>query len=303
MASAVHIRAHAKLNLALSVGPPIAEGLPDAGFHPIASWIASIDLADDIDYEPTGAGGIVLERAWADDAPRRSSLAWPAEQDLAVRAAHRLSAAAGRELSARIRLTKRIPVGGGLGGGSADAAAVLVAANRAHDLGLSIEELARIGAGLGSDVPYFLDDVSPPGPALVGGLGERIERVPTPATPVVLAIPPFGCDTAEIYRAFDDAPVTLDEPGVAALAGAGPVDPKTLFNDLLPAARRSEPELGELWRTIGRVSKLPVHLSGSGSTMFIVASSDAEAAKLAESLTLHVSGAVFVAASTLNPSA
>lgn len=303
MGSTQTIKAHAKLNLALSVGPPIAEGLPDAGFHPIASWIVPLDLADEIAIEPTDGGGVVLERSWAEDAPRVSPLGWLEEQDLAVRAVHRLGAAAGAELSCRLTVRKRVPVGGGLGGGSSDAAAALMAANEAFALGVPLEELARIGAGLGADVPYFVDAVSPPRPALVGGLGERVERIETPATPVVLAIPPFGCDTSLVYAGFDDAPVTLDEPGVARLAVAGAIDPEGLFNDLLPAARRVEPELGRLMQAIKRVDTRPVHLSGSGSTLFLIARDEADAAALVRSLTLHVPGAAFVAASTLNPSA
>ncbi len=306
MASAVHIRAHAKLNLALSVGPPIPEGQPDAGMHPIASWMAPIGLADDIAYEPDADGaGVELDRSWAPDAPKPTSLGWLASADLCVRAVSRLGVHVGRELGGRVRVEKRVPVGGGLGGGSSDAAATLIAANLAHGLGLSLDELADIGSRLGSDVPFFIDEGvaqgQPPRPALVTGLGVRIERVRTPATPVVLCVPGFGCSTPEVYAAFDDAPVTLDEALVTGLASAGAVRDEDLFNDLFDAARRAEPELAEVWRTIRRVSGRTVHLSGSGSAMFLVADDTAHAVRLAESLTLHVPGVAFVATTTEDP--
>ena len=306
MASTVHIRAHAKLNLALSVGTPISEGLPGAGLHPIASWIVPIGLADDVAYTPAQDGsGIELRRSWADDAPRTSPLAWLSQSDLCVRAVARLGARVGRSLGGTIELRKRTPVGGGLGGGSSDAAATLVAASRAHGLGLSLAELAEIATGLGSDVSFFLDDPvaegGPPAPALVTGVGDRIERLPTPPVPLVLCMPGFGCDTAEVYIAFDDAPVTLDEAAVARLAFAGDARSPELFNDLFEPARCVEPELGDLWRHIGRVSKRPVHLSGSGSTMFIVADDAGGADALARSLSLHVPGVACIATTSKDP--
>ncbi|MEL6499321.1 MAG: hypothetical protein AAGJ54_07015 [Planctomycetota bacterium] len=303
----VHIRAHAKLNLALSVGTPIPEGEPGAGMHPIASWMVPLALADELAYTPREDGaGVELDRSWAEDAPRNAALGWLPESDLCVRAVDRLGAAVDRRLGVSIDLVKRIPVGGGLGGGSSDAAATLIAANRAHDLGLPLERLAEIGAGLGSDVPYFIDEHAAnghsPAPALVTGLGERIERVTTPPVAVVLCVPEFGCDTAAVYRALDDAPVTLDEAAVAKLAASGDARSAELFNDLFEPARRVEPELAELWRQIGRASKQPVHLSGSGSTMFIVADDEAHAESLAASLALHVPGVAFVPTSTEDPS-
>ncbi|MEO1716298.1 MAG: hypothetical protein AAFR76_04230 [Planctomycetota bacterium] len=311
MADAAHnpvkMKAHAKLNLALSVGTPIPEGEPGAGMHPIASWMVPLALADELTYTPRDdEAGVELNRSWAKDAPRNAALGWLPKSDLCVRAVDRLGAAVDRRLGATIDLVKRIPVGGGLGGGSSDAAATLIAANRAHSLGLPLEQLAEIGAGLGSDVPYFIDEHvangHPPAPALVTGLGDSIERVATPPVAVVLCVPEFGCDTAEVYRAFDDTPVTLDEAAVAKLAASGDARSAELFNDLFEPARRVEPELGRRWREIGRASKRTVHLSGSGSTMFIIADDDAHAASLAEALALHVAGVAFVPTSTQDPS-
>ncbi len=304
--NSVRIAARAKLNLALSVGTPIPEGQPGAGMHPIASWVVPLALADEVIYTPGDDGaGVQLRRSWADDASRKSALAWLPSTDLCVRAVDRLGARVGRELGGTVELRKRIPVGGGLGGGSSDAASTLIAANRAHGLGLSLADLADLAAGLGSDVPFFLDEPAeaggPPAPALVTGLGDRIERLATPPVPVVLCMPGFGCDTGEVYRAFDQAPVTLDEAGVARLALAGDARSPGLFNDLFEPARRVEPALVGLWQQISRTSKREVFLSGSGSTMFIVADDGNHAAALAGSLAVHVSGAAFVATTTEDP--
>ncbi|MEM8758487.1 MAG: hypothetical protein AAGF47_11995 [Planctomycetota bacterium] len=201
-------QAYAKLNLALSVGPPIAEGLPGAGLHPIASWMVPIALTDAVTVEPRADGsGIELHRSWADEAPLPRPMRWGDEQDLAVRALRRLGAAAGRELGARVVVEKRIPFGGGLGGGSSDAAVCLLAANAAFGLGRSVADLAELGAMLGSDVPFFLDEPlldrdGPPRAALVTGTGDRVERIETRPAPLLLILPPFGCATAEVFDAF-----------------------------------------------------------------------------------------------------
>ncbi|MEO0629991.1 MAG: hypothetical protein AAFY46_04595, partial [Planctomycetota bacterium] len=138
--------------------------------------------------------------------------------------------------------------------------------------------------------------------ALVTSLGDRIERVRTAQVPVVLCMPGFGCDTAAVYHAFDDAPVTLDESGVSRLASAGDARSPNLFNDLFEPARRVEPELVGLWEQLKRAAGRAVFLSGSGSTMFIVADDGNHARSLAESLGLHVPGAAFVATTTEDPS-
>jgi 4-diphosphocytidyl-2-C-methyl-D-erythritol kinase len=258
-------RAHAKVNLALAVGPPRDEG----GFHPIASWMACIDLADDL--ELTRLEEDYLSRyaiIWHEDARRKTPIDWSVTKDLAVRAHLLMEQEAQRALPVQLKLEKRIPVGGGLGGGSADAAAMLLATRELFELDIADERLAELASKLGSDVPYFLGD----GPAIVEGLGERIERTEPVGGALVLVIPDFGCPTGEVYRAFDAAhPGPLREAEVRTMATAGALDASRLFNDLCDAAIGVRPDLDGLMDQVEACSDdLPVHLTGSGSTLFLV---------------------------------
>lgn len=279
MAETVTIRTPAKVNLALSVGPPEPAGTPDAGMHPIASWIAAVDLFDDITL--TKADATTLERHWADDAPSRSPMGWLPSDDLTLRALGKLSAIAGRDLSAKVSITKRIPVGGGLGGGSSDAAACLIAASRLFELDLPLNTLVEVARSLGSDIPFFLDETAKPRPALVTHFGERIRRVELGPTELLLILPGFGCHTGDVYREYDQSPLSLDIARVVKMAEAGVVNTQELFNDLTLPAQRYQAELQTLIARIGRVTDEPIHLSGSGSTLFMV---PGDAAKLAETI-------------------
>lgn len=277
--------AHAKLNLALSVGPPLAGDHPRAGMHPIASWVHAIDLTDEITVERRQAGaGVTLDLAWAPGAPRQTPLDWSADTDLCVRAARVLAAETDSDIDVRIAVVKRIPVGAGLGGGSADAAATLQAINELLELDVSNVRLAGIACSIGSDVAFFLDDQTPPRPAIVSGLGDRIERLDRSRGQLVLCIPPFGCATRSVYRAFDElGPNPLRSEAVHSLARDTRPDARSLFNDLASAAGRVEPRLAELRRRIEDAAGLPAHLTGSGSAMFVLCADATEmAARIGE---------------------
>ncbi len=278
-ANAIETRVHAKINLALSVGPPIPAGEPGEGLHPICSWMACIDLADTLRVERLGEGEqSVFDLARDDGAP----VGWEAGDDLAVRALRALETHAGRPLPARLTLRKSIPDGGGLGGGSGDAAAVLQAIDELFGLSLGIDRLGKVSKSIGSDVAFFLDEHAPPRPAIVSGLGDRIDRVARVEQQLTLVCPPFGCRTGAVYRAYDAAPNPLRAHEVAQLVKAGGVDPRRLFNDLAPAAERVEPALAELRARLADALGLPVHMSGSGSTLFVVGGADvAERARAA----------------------
>lgn len=213
----VAVPAHAKLNLDLAV-----LGRRPDGQHEIRTRFQAISLHDLLVVEP--AGVTHLEGGVADD--------------LVLRAQRALAEAAGRELPARLRLVKRIPVGAGLGGGSADAAAALRGLSRVH--GLSCD-LRPIAARLGADVPFLLY-----GGAAVGtGLGERLQPVLPDTGWYALAWPGFPVSTADVYRRWDEV-------------GGGGV------NHLLRAALAVEPRLAEFADMLGP----GWHLTGSGAAFF-----------------------------------
>lgn len=285
---ALTLRAHAKLNLVLSVGPPEPAGGPCAGWHPIASWMAPIDLCDEVTLETMQSGTHApAEIRFADDAPRPGPIDWPPERDLAWRALRALEMHLGRTLPTRIRILKRIPTGSGLGGGSSNAASTLLGLCRLHAIELPEPELVAIGSRLGSDVPFFLDGSrESPRPALVLHMGERIERLTPIHAEVVLVVPPFECATPAVYKAYDaQGPRSLREADVRSLTARHVLDPGSFFNDLADPACAVAPELGRLLARAREVSGLPVHVTGSGSTLFIITPperSHALAARLAE---------------------
>lgn len=270
-------KAHAKVNLALAVGP--AE--PPRGYHPIASLFACVEFGGEVWIERGGDAreASTFSTAWAADAPVKSAIDWPVEKDLGFRALRALEARVGRGLGVRVRVSKRVPVGGGLGGGSSEAAAVLRGVNRACGLGLSGAELAEIGATLGADVAFFAGGDGC-GAAVVEGFGERMRPVEMQRLRLVLLCMPFGCATGPVYQAFDAEPARgLRAERLLPLveaAGRGDVRDALLFNDLAEAAMVVQPRLREVREAITRRSGCAVHVTGSGSTLFVVARDEAQ---------------------------
>ena len=246
--------AYAKLNLVLHVGPR-----RDDGLHPLCSLFASIDLADELTAEPLEAGDDVVE-----------CLGVPGD-NLAARALREFRSRAGRELPPlALTITKRIPVAAGLGGGSADAAATLRIANELSGHALGEEELLRLAADLGSDVPSQLE----PRHALVQGTGERIEPIKLPAFTAVVVPNPEGLSTAAVYAELDRldaARADLDPARLADLAGSAtrPQDlAAALENDLQRAALSLRPDLEPTLDALRDAGALGAAVSGSGPTCF-----------------------------------
>ena len=281
MSTVVHVQAPAKLNLALSVGPA-GEG----GMHPICSWMVTIDLCDELtvtklpeDYFSRYA---IL---WHADAPRRSEIDWPITKDLAVRAHLALEQHVGRNLPVQLKLEKRIPVGGGLGGGSSNAAAMLRAVNELHGLELNVDELSRIASILGSDVPFFVRG----GSAIVEGLGEQIwPRDTIPSLHAVVVMPAVQCPTGPVYQKFDTMTTSrLDATAVRALAArdGGRLDSGALFNDLAAAAAEVQPVLAEHRRDLATLAEREAHVAGSGSSLFVLCDDAMHSLALADAVT------------------
>ncbi|MCB9846035.1 MAG: hypothetical protein H6811_08630 [Phycisphaeraceae bacterium] len=276
MRDRIEARAWAKVNLALSVHAAETGDGPRRGWHRIDGWFHAVDLFDDIVIQRQGHADLITR--WAHDAPCPSPIDWAPEQDLAWRARHALERATARDLCCRIAVTKRIPVGGGLGGGSSDAAATLLALCDLFELGLSDAELREIGGSLGSDVAFFLDDRRPPRPALVGGFGDDIQRLDPLCGELLLMMPAVRCATPGVYREFDRIGGTtrLDRAEIVGASDSRRLDGALCFNDLAEPAMSIAPPLRELIAILARHGARPI-VTGSGSCLFVPLEGESEA--------------------------
>ncbi|MBN2027737.1 MAG: 4-(cytidine 5'-diphospho)-2-C-methyl-D-erythritol kinase [Actinobacteria bacterium] len=277
MRSRAVLEAPAKINLYLEVGPP----RPD-GYHPVRTVLQAVDICDLLEVEVT-EGGEGIRLAVGGDAPA-------GEDNLCHRAAALFLATTGMRMGINIRLSKRIPQAAGLGGGSADAAAVLRILNFISGEALSREELLRTAASLGMDVPFFLVG----GTAMGEGRGERITPLTqAPPLPVLLVNPGETLSTAEVYRRFDlsggDDPRTQGPDPLVAALPTGDVDiiATLLHNSLQRAACELMPEVGALLEKAAEAGAAGAMVSGSGPTVFVLAASDAESALLEEEMRRH----------------
>jgi 4-diphosphocytidyl-2-C-methyl-D-erythritol kinase len=253
----VPLRAFAKVNYALDV-----LGLRADGYHEVSTVMQSISLADEVELRyPSGGFDLSLEPEEVEIGPQERNttyLAWKALQRLT-----------GKELPVKVTLRKKIPAGAGLGGGSANAAAVLVGLNELFGLGLRLDELRGIGAGIGADVPFCISG----GTALGEGVGEILTPLPVPpAHLLVVAKPLRGADTAGIYRAYDETRTENThsvEPVVSALrAGSLPTLAAVVGNDLAPVTRDIIPEVAELEQSLLASGALGASMSGSGPAVY-----------------------------------
>lgn len=263
--------AFAKLNLILHVGRPRPDGL-----HPLCSLFASIDLADTIDVRPAASDTV---RCVGVDGPNLALTALTAFRERAPLP------------PLEIEIEKRIPVAAGLGGGSADAAAVLRAANAIAGMPLALSELREVAVGLGSDVPSQVE----PRHALVQGVGERVEPIGLPALAVVLCPCADGLSTRSVYAELDRRDAGrdhLDPEPLRHLAG----DPRALVaaleNDLQQATLALRPELADTLTALRDAGAVGSAVSGSGPTCFglfeSAAAANAAAATLPNALAVSL---------------
>jgi 4-diphosphocytidyl-2-C-methyl-D-erythritol kinase len=266
----VLLRAFAKINYALEV-----RGVREDGYHEISTVMQSISLADEVEIERVEGGFELLVE------PEGTEVG-PAEENTVYKAWTRLGELTDNRLPVRIRLRKEIPVGAGLGGGSADAAAVLVGLNELFGLGLNYTELRNVGLQVGADVPFCIGG----GTALGEGVGEVLSPLPAPPPHyLVVAKPAAGAETAWIYRVYDERQVGESSSVASVIKALRAGDLNTLAhvigNDLAPVTEDLVPEVQELERQLLRAGSLGVAMSGTGTAVYGVFASE-ESARAAE---------------------
>jgi 4-diphosphocytidyl-2-C-methyl-D-erythritol kinase len=260
-------RCYAKINLTLEILKR-----RDDGYHDLASVIHTVSLADDLSIEP------------ADELITRVEGLEPEllENNLVTRAARLLASTAHVDAGAQLTLVKRVPSAGGLGGGSADAAATLVGLNRYWQTRLGYHALEKLALQLGSDVPFFLRG----GAALMRGRGEDLQALPSlPAHWLVLVVPSSTLrnKTASLFRALQPGDFSSGAASdtLARQLEQRQLDPTGLVNGFERAARESFAGLDTTWRQLELQTGRTFHLTGAGPTLFCVVNDRADARALA----------------------
>jgi len=243
--------APAKLNLFLHV-----TGRREDGYHTLETLLVPIDRGDRVILNARADAAVVRTRG-ADEVA--------AADDLAVRAARLVQRSCGVDYGVEIDVEKRIPVGGGLGGGSSDAASVLLGLNRMWDLRLSRPHLMAMALELGADVPFFIYGA----PAFARGIGETLEAVSLPPTWFVVITPSVRAVTAEIFAAPELTRNTRSAKMQIYSEGYG-------RNDLQAVAAERFPEIAACLEALTRETSdaAPVRMSGSGACVFAAFSAE-----------------------------
>lgn len=244
--------APAKLNLFLHITGRRADG-----YHLLQTLFRFIDLHDILHFELRTDG--MVRRTHAVEGVDE-------EQDLCVRAAHLLQSETGCTLGVDIKLDKRIPMGGGLGGGSSDAATTLLALNRLWSLGLSRERLMKLGLSLGADVPVFVFGES----AFAEGVGERLQAFPLPASWYVVLFPPVHVPTAKIFThselTRDSVSITMRALSIGQTKHTADQSGSQLRNDLQAVVCKLYPEVARYIALLGHYGA--AMMTGSGACVF-----------------------------------
>jgi len=260
----VRVAAHAKVNLFLRI---LAR--ESSGYHQIETAFALLELADEMEVRRVDSG-VTLEV----EAPDLG----PVEENLAVRAARAVLEATGNRFGVALRLTKRIPVRAGLGGGSSDAAAALHAVNAIAGNAVPRHELLTIAARLGADVAFCASGAPL---AVAWGRGERLFRLPAPpAAPVLVAVPSVPVATPDAYRWWDEAnptpvprgPVVLDAEAFVTWGSIGRLG----GNDFESPVFAKHPPLRALYERLAGTGPVWVRLCGSGSAVAAVYKKESE---------------------------
>ncbi|MET3962639.1 4-diphosphocytidyl-2-C-methyl-D-erythritol kinase [Marmoricola sp. OAE513] len=273
----ITVRAPAKVNLVLGVGP-----VREDGYHPLDTVYQAISLYDDVTVSNAGAWSVTVRPVGAVDCSEV-----PLDEDnIAIRAGRMLTEHHGIDRRAAIAISKGIPVAGGMAGGSADAAATLVALDRLWDLQTTDEDLLAIAARLGSDVPFALIG----GTAHGTGHGELVEPVVDNGTWWWVVVPNAeGLSTAVVYGAFDEAEDIQRGSGTEAIRAAlesGDLDAcaDALANDLQAVALDLRSDLRSTQAALEDAGAVATLLSGSGPTFLGLVADQDEAHRVREQL-------------------
>jgi 4-diphosphocytidyl-2-C-methyl-D-erythritol kinase len=264
--------APAKLNLFLHVTGRRADG-----YHLLQTLFRFIDLSDTLHFTLREDGEVRRVNALE---------GVPAEQDLCVRAARLLQKECSCRLGVDIRLEKRIPMGGGLGGGSSDAATTLLALNKLWNLGLSRERLMALGLTLGADVPVFIFGEN----AFAEGVGEELQVFTLPEAWYVVLFPPVHVPTAQI---FSHPELTRDSISITIRAlpiGQSLSTVAWLGNDLQQVVCKLYPEVANYLAILGKYA--PAMMTGSGACVFAEFASQEDAQKVLQQLPQGMEGVV-----------
>jgi 4-diphosphocytidyl-2-C-methyl-D-erythritol kinase len=251
----LRMAAHAKLNVFLRV-----LGRRDDGYHDVETLVLPISMRDLVIVEPAEDLTVDVLGSFVRDVPND-------ETNLVLRAARALAAeAGGGTRGAHITIEKSIPIAAGLGGGSADAAATLLALDELWSTGLDRQDLARIGLRVGSDVPALIAGE----PAFARGRGDVVDPVLVQSTTWVVTTFEFGVSSTDAYAWWDERPITGPDPGAliaAAEAGNDELLGSALFNDLQEPVVARHPEIAETIDALVAAGAYGVVMSGSGPTV------------------------------------
>ena len=287
--------AYAKVNFTLEVFGKRADG-----YHALRSVVMPISLSDTLDIEVTDDGEITSDTGYDDDLcvkaakilrsvqcagetpapPKRDAVPWGGAVSDALSERNCI-------LGARIRVAKRIPAGGGLGGGSADAATVLRALNELWKVGLSREELAEVGAQVGSDVPALVFG----GPVIMEGRGEKVSQIEHSEHSninLVLVNPGVHSSTKEVYAACEPRPLDGVNATARMVEALGSGNPEgiaaALMNDLQAPAVKQHPEIADALVSLRTAGVIGAMMSGSGSSVFGIVWDAAEAERISSEM-------------------
>ncbi|WP_298859498.1 4-(cytidine 5'-diphospho)-2-C-methyl-D-erythritol kinase [uncultured Gimesia sp.] len=290
----ITVQTPAKLNLFLSIDHKRSDG-----FHDITSLMLSVGIYDTLVFMEEPSSEVKLQVVEANSLlPQQASqnAGIPTGEDnLVVQAIRLLQTKTGTRQGIRIQLTKRIPSEAGLGGGSSDAAATLFAANKLWQLGLSLNELQKLAAELGSDVPFFLTESSS---AICRGRGEIIEPVSIPhCLHFVVVRPSTGLSTADVYRQCrvgNHSNQQVNQLVQNLSSGQFHSLSSLIWNDLQAPAETLNSEILTLKDFFSKQSVLGHMMSGSGTAYFGICHNRAQASQIAARLRSTIKGHIFV---------